>query len=166
MQAAFFVGIVVGSDNDVLVLVLSAVAGILGLAISTPFQAALLTVIYFDLRVRKEGFDLELLADGIGGSRAVGRARRAGRGRWRAGGVGGGGDRPHGRAVLAAAARLAAAAASRRCAQGAAGGPCAVGPDAGRAAAGRSLWDVPSRDEPRPEDPPDDPPHLPGVPYG
>ena len=44
------------------------IAGIVGLAIGTPFQAALLTVLYFDLRVRKEGFDLELLAQGIGGS--------------------------------------------------------------------------------------------------
>jgi hypothetical protein len=37
-----------------------------GLAISTPLQAALLTVLYFDLRVRKEGFDLELLAREMG----------------------------------------------------------------------------------------------------
>jgi hypothetical protein len=68
LQAVFLVGTVAGADNDTLVLGLSAVAGILGLAVSTPFQAALLTVIYFDLRVRKEGFDLQLLADGIGGS--------------------------------------------------------------------------------------------------
>ena len=66
MQGIFLVGMVVGDDNDTVVLVLSAVAGIVGLAISTPFQAALLTVLYFDLRVRKEGFDLELLAQEIG----------------------------------------------------------------------------------------------------
>ena len=68
VQGAFLIGIVVGADNDALVLVFSALAGIVGLAISTPFQAALLTVLYFDLRVRKEGFDLELLAQEIGGS--------------------------------------------------------------------------------------------------
>ena len=68
VQGAFLLGIIIEPDNDVLVLVLSALAGIVGLAISTPFQAALLTVVYFDLRVRKEGFDLELLAQGIGGS--------------------------------------------------------------------------------------------------
>lgn len=34
--------------------------------ITTPFLAALVAVIYFDLRVRKEGFDLELLAADIG----------------------------------------------------------------------------------------------------
>jgi hypothetical protein len=68
VQGAFLVGIIVQPDNDVLVLVLSALSGIVGLAIGTPFQAALLTVVYFDLRVRKEGFDLELLAQGIGGN--------------------------------------------------------------------------------------------------
>jgi len=68
MQAVFTIGIVVGEDNDTLVLVLSGIAGIVGLAVSTPFQAALFTVLYFDLRVRKEGFDLELLAQEIGGA--------------------------------------------------------------------------------------------------
>ncbi len=66
MQGIFLIGMVVGEDNDAVVLVLSAIAGIVGLSISTPFQAALLTVVYFDLRVRKEGFDLELLAQEIG----------------------------------------------------------------------------------------------------
>jgi hypothetical protein len=68
VQAVFLIGIVVGEDNDALVLVLSAIAGIVGLAVTTPFQAALLAVLYFDLRVRKEGFDLELLAQEIGGT--------------------------------------------------------------------------------------------------
>jgi hypothetical protein len=68
VQGAFLIGIVVGADNDALVLVLATIAGIVGAAVTTPFQAALLTVLYFDLRVRKEGFDLELLAQGIGGS--------------------------------------------------------------------------------------------------
>lgn len=34
--------------------------------LSAPLQAAVLTVVYFDLRVRKEGFDLQLLAERIG----------------------------------------------------------------------------------------------------
>jgi hypothetical protein len=68
VQIVFFVGMFVGADNHTLVLVLSAIAGIAGLSISTPFQAALLTVVYFDLRVRKEAFDLELLARDIGAS--------------------------------------------------------------------------------------------------
>ena len=68
VQAIFLVGIVFEPDNHALVLVLSGLSGAVGLVIGTPFQAALLTVVYFDLRVRKEGFDLELLAQGIGGS--------------------------------------------------------------------------------------------------
>jgi hypothetical protein len=34
--------------------------------VTTPFVAAFVTVLYFDLRVRKEGFDLQLLAERIG----------------------------------------------------------------------------------------------------
>jgi hypothetical protein len=34
--------------------------------LTTPFFAAVVVVLYFDLRVRKEGFDLALLAQGIG----------------------------------------------------------------------------------------------------
>ena len=44
----------------------SFIAGVGASAITTPIFAALLTVLYFDQRVRKEGFDLQLLADGIG----------------------------------------------------------------------------------------------------
>jgi hypothetical protein len=68
VQAVFLIGIVFEPDNRALVLILSGLSGAVGLIIGTPFQAALLTVLYFDLRVRKEGFDLELLAQGIGGS--------------------------------------------------------------------------------------------------
>ena len=34
-----------------------------GTIISAPFQAAIVTVIYYDLRVRKEAFDVELLTE-------------------------------------------------------------------------------------------------------
>ena len=77
VQSVFLIGIVVGEDNDALVLVLSAIAGSVGLAVTTPFQAALLAVLYFDLRVRKEGFDLELLAREIGGTVQPGAAAAA-----------------------------------------------------------------------------------------
>ncbi|MDP1847700.1 MAG: glycerophosphoryl diester phosphodiesterase membrane domain-containing protein [Solirubrobacteraceae bacterium] len=66
VQGVFLVGAFLGDDNDAVVLLLSGIAGVIGLAITTPFQAALITVVYFDLRVRKEGFDLELLAQEIG----------------------------------------------------------------------------------------------------
>ncbi|HET6551291.1 MAG TPA: hypothetical protein VFG79_22685, partial [Solirubrobacter sp.] len=35
-------------------------------AISTPYLVAVLTILYFDQRVRKEGFDLQLMAEGLG----------------------------------------------------------------------------------------------------
>ena len=73
----FLIAVVVGADNDLLVLVLTTIAGIVGAAVSTPFQAALLTVLYFDLRVRKEGFDLELLAEEIAGGGSAAASGRA-----------------------------------------------------------------------------------------
>jgi len=45
-------------------IILAAVSGILQLVI-TPFLYCALTVLYYDLRVRKEGFDLEVLAAGL-----------------------------------------------------------------------------------------------------
>jgi hypothetical protein len=38
----------------------------LGTIITAPLQAAIITVIYYDLRVRKEGFDVALLSAGLG----------------------------------------------------------------------------------------------------
>lgn len=67
VQALFFVGMFLDSATIALILVLYSLASIVGLLITTPFISALLVVAYFDLRVRKEGFDLELLAQGIGG---------------------------------------------------------------------------------------------------
>ena len=64
-RGVFLVGLLI-SDADALVLALSALAGIVGLAISAPFQAALLTVLYFDTRVRTEGFDVARLAEELG----------------------------------------------------------------------------------------------------
>jgi hypothetical protein len=53
-------------DNELVSIVSGTVGGTIGSALTTPFQAAFVTVLYFDLRVRKEGFDLELLAERIG----------------------------------------------------------------------------------------------------
>lgn len=58
--------VLVNSDNEVLNAVILTAANIIGLAISLPLLAAVTTHIYFDLRVRKEGFDLQLLAQRIG----------------------------------------------------------------------------------------------------
>jgi hypothetical protein len=45
--------------------------------ITTPLTAAVITVIYFDLRVRKEGFDLELLARDLGSQLPPGSAQQS-----------------------------------------------------------------------------------------
>jgi hypothetical protein len=42
----------------------SVVGGTLGSALTTPYSAAVVTLVYFDLRVRKEGLDLQLIAEG------------------------------------------------------------------------------------------------------
>ena len=47
---------------------MSGAASALAAIIATPFQAAVIAVLYFDLRVRNEGFDLQLLAQRIGAS--------------------------------------------------------------------------------------------------
>jgi len=71
-QAVFALVIVAGVDSSsVLAVVIISLAGLVGYALTTPFQAALLLVIYFDLRVRKEGFDLELLAEQFGDGETV-----------------------------------------------------------------------------------------------
>ena len=65
-------GIVVGIAfanpvrNSVTGFVLNTLASTVGSMISTPAAAAFITVLYIDLRVRKEGFDLFLLAQRLG----------------------------------------------------------------------------------------------------
>jgi hypothetical protein len=67
----FVAGIAAGASSalapgSVVDFVVRSVTGTLGAMISTPLIAAFVTVLYFDLRVRKEGFDLQLLAERIG----------------------------------------------------------------------------------------------------
>ncbi|HEX2039888.1 MAG TPA: hypothetical protein VHF47_09195 [Acidimicrobiales bacterium] len=59
-------GIVAFGDNDTVAAFADAVAQAAASMLTTPFAAAVATVLYFDLRVRKEGFDLELLARNVG----------------------------------------------------------------------------------------------------
>jgi hypothetical protein len=55
--------------NDAVNAFASVVAGTVGSVITTPFTAAIVALLYFDQRVRKEGFDLQLLAEGLGAER-------------------------------------------------------------------------------------------------
>jgi Membrane domain of glycerophosphoryl diester phosphodiesterase len=54
------------SASEPAVAVVYTALNILVIAITYPLFAAILTVIYYDLRVRNEGFDLQLLARGVG----------------------------------------------------------------------------------------------------
>jgi hypothetical protein len=53
-------------DNELVAGTFFTIANILSSLITLPLFAAVLTIIYFDLRVRREGFDLQLLARGVG----------------------------------------------------------------------------------------------------
>jgi hypothetical protein len=55
-----------GRDNEFVYDLASAVLGAAASVLTIPFVAAVVAVIYFDLRVRKEGFDLQLMALHIG----------------------------------------------------------------------------------------------------
>jgi len=52
--------------NDVVLAITSVIAGTVSVTLTTPFTAAIFSLVYFDQRVRREGFDLELLAQGLG----------------------------------------------------------------------------------------------------
>jgi hypothetical protein len=54
------------SHDPIALFFIAAVGGTAGAVVSTPFSAAYHTVLYFDLRVRKEAFDLRLLAERLG----------------------------------------------------------------------------------------------------
>lgn len=53
-------------EGDIAVFLANLVGSTLSTLISTPFVAAVATVLYVDLRVRKEAFDLQLLAQRLG----------------------------------------------------------------------------------------------------
>lgn len=63
---AILVPAVGGMDNEVASAMLTGIASTLAACLTTPFSAAVIAIVYFDLRVRKEGFDLELLAQTLG----------------------------------------------------------------------------------------------------
>lgn len=54
------------SDSVVVGVVLVTLAQTVAALIVRPFQAAVVTVVYYDLRVRREGYDVELLAAQLG----------------------------------------------------------------------------------------------------
>jgi len=53
-------------DNTLVGALGAVVGGTVGSALTTPYSAAVVALLYFDLRVRKEGLDLQLIAEGAG----------------------------------------------------------------------------------------------------
>ena len=71
---AFMIGGILGAisfaavdEESVTAIVLNNVVNLFAQVLTTPFIAAATIVLYFDLRIRKEAFDLQLLAQAIGG---------------------------------------------------------------------------------------------------
>lgn len=58
--------LIAGRDNEFVYDLANGVFGAVASVLTIPFVAAVVAVIYFDLRVRKEGFDLQLMAQRIG----------------------------------------------------------------------------------------------------
>lgn len=68
--AALVGAVSAAGGGNVVTFVVSTFAGSVAAAITTPIYAAFVVVLYIDLRVRKEGFDLMLLAQRLGVERA------------------------------------------------------------------------------------------------
>jgi hypothetical protein len=56
----------IDGSSVLLAVIGSTVASAVAVTLVQPLQSAIITVLYFDLRVRKDGFDLALLASGLG----------------------------------------------------------------------------------------------------
>ena len=80
LQGLLIVPLIGDADSDVLAAVLTALGQIVSSAFTLPLHAAILTILYFDLRVRQEGLDVELLARDVGGSGPADVARSSGLG--------------------------------------------------------------------------------------
>jgi hypothetical protein len=63
--AAIVEGITGSSDNDTVIFFLNGFSSLISNALVLPFQVAVTTVLYIDLRVRKEGLDVQLLTHSL-----------------------------------------------------------------------------------------------------
>ncbi len=71
----FIVGLLIGGvfaagGSEIVAATIFTLVTALAYAITLPVQAAVFTILYYDLRVRKEGYDLQLAAGGMGGGSA------------------------------------------------------------------------------------------------
>ncbi len=63
---ALLVGVFLAGGSVVVVALTVSLAAGIGAILTRPFVSTMRTVLYYDLRVRKEGYDLELLAEQLG----------------------------------------------------------------------------------------------------
>ncbi len=66
LQGLIVAPVIAGADSGLVGAILNTIGTVVTNTITIPLQAAVLTILYFDLRVRKEGFDLALLSEGVG----------------------------------------------------------------------------------------------------
>lgn len=57
----------IAGDGTLGLAIAAVIGGTISSLLATPYTAAVVALLYFDQRVRKEGFDQRLLADGLGG---------------------------------------------------------------------------------------------------
>jgi hypothetical protein len=62
---AVVAAIVGSSDNQAVIFLVQGVSSLISDALVLPFQVAVTTVLYIDLRVRKEGFDIQLMTHAL-----------------------------------------------------------------------------------------------------
>ena len=63
--------VLTGGGSALYAVVVVSLAGAVAGILTRPFQAAVATVLYYDLRVRREGYDVQLLAEQLGFDPAV-----------------------------------------------------------------------------------------------
>jgi hypothetical protein len=66
LQGLVVAPILAGADSELVGALLTGLGQIVANVFTLPLQAAVITILYFDLRVRKEGLDLQLLAGDLG----------------------------------------------------------------------------------------------------
>lgn len=59
-------GALAGSLSDTMAIIASSLISVLGDVLAAPISAAAVILLYYDLRIRKEGFDLQMLAASLG----------------------------------------------------------------------------------------------------
>ena len=74
LYLARFAGTMLPADSDMLRSFVSHLAGTLGQILMVPISAAASILLYYDLRIRKEGFDLQMLAQSMASEQGEARA--------------------------------------------------------------------------------------------